>query len=292
MDKWGYIVASIVVISYLIRPIFAENRFMRINKRAACLIFAFLIFFILNGTPGSYRQGKKEYYQLTVYHFADTMQEKIIDRYLGKAYLPALHKMNIKLIGVFKPITNDTTADKIIYVLIPLKSLEQAKDLPVQLLKDKNYLETGKEYLDVVYNNPSYRRLEDILMEAFDMATTMQLPKLTSPKNERIYELRSYESPTEKLNINKVKMFNEGGEIALFKRLNFNAIFYAEVIAGSHMPNLMYMTSFENKTERDTHWKAFGESPEWINLKSMPEYQHNVSKAEVILTKAASYSDY
>ena len=74
--------------------------------------------------------------------------------------------------------------------------------------------------------------------------------------------------------------------------LNFNAIFFAEVISGSRMPNLMYMTSFENRNDRDAHWKAFGESPEWKNLSSMPEYQHNVSKAEVILTKAASYSDY
>jgi hypothetical protein len=159
-------------------------------------------------------------------------------------------------------------------------------------LKDKDYIETGKEYLEALYSNPPYQRMENILMEAFTMTPVMQLPKLTSPKNERIYELRSYESPTEKLNLNKVRMFNEGGEIALFKRLEFNAIFYAEVISGSHMPNLMYMTSFENKNERDAHWKAFVDSPEWKKLTSMPEYQHNVSKAEVILTKAALYSDY
>jgi hypothetical protein len=45
-------------------------------------------------------------------------------------------------------------------------------------------------------------------------------------------------------------MFNEGGEIELFKRLNFNAVFYASVISGSRMPNLMYMTSYESKADR------------------------------------------
>ena len=262
---------------------------MRINKLINCLIFSSLLFFSLSADGN----GKKsEYYQLTVYYFTDAAQEKIIDQYLEKAYLPVLHRKGFHTVGVFKPIANDTAATKIIYVLIPFSSLEQAKDLPAQLLKDREYTEAGKEYLDALYNNPPYRRMENILMQAFALAPTMQLPKLTSPKAERIYELRSYESPSEKLNINKVKMFNEGGEIALFKRLNFNAIFYAEVIAGSHMPNLMYMTCFENRNDRDAHWKAFFESPEWKNLTSMPEYQHNVSKAEVILTESAPYSDY
>ncbi|MES1218427.1 MAG: NIPSNAP family protein, partial [Bacteroidota bacterium] len=194
--------------------------------------------------------------------------------------------------GVFKPIANDTAVSKIIYVLVPFSSFEKARDLPLELLKDKDYLEAGNEYLNAAAKNPPYKRMENILMYAFPLAPAMQLPNLASPLKERIYELRSYESPTEKFNINKVKMFNEGGEIDLFKKLNFNAIFYAEVIAGSKMPNLMYMTSFENREQREAHWKAFGESPEWKSLKAMPEYQDNVSKAEVILTRAAPYSDY
>jgi NIPSNAP len=262
---------------------------MKLNKWLTCLVSFPLFFFSQYVKAGDI---KREYYQLTVYRFTDTAQEKIIDEYLEKAYLPALHRRGIHGVGVFKPIANDTATGKIIYVLIPFNSLEQAKNLPAQLLKDKDYIETGKGYLEALYSNPPYQRMENILMEAFTMTPVMQLPKLTSPKNERIYELRSYESPTEKLNLNKVRMFNEGGEIALFKRLEFNAIFYAEVISGSHMPNLMYMTSFENKNERDVHWKAFVDSPEWKKLTSMPEYQHNVSKAEVILTKATLYSDY
>ena len=87
-------------------------------------------------------------------------------------------------------------------------------------------------------------------------------------------------------------MFNEGGEIALFKRLNFNAVFYASVIAGSHMPNLMYMTSYENKADRDEHWKNFSSSPEWKKLTVMPEYQNSVSKNEQVFLHATTYSDY
>ena len=59
-----------------------------------------------------------------------------------------------------------------------------------------------------------------------------------------LYELRSYESPTEELHRIKVNMFNAGGEITLFKRLDFQAVFYADVLSGSQMPNLVYMVVF------------------------------------------------
>ena len=31
----------------------------------------------------------------------------------------------------------------------------------------------------------------------------------------------------------------------------------------AHMPNLMYMTSFDNMAARDEHWKAFSSDPLW-----------------------------
>jgi hypothetical protein len=118
-----------------------------------------------------------------------------------------------------------------------------------------------------------------------------EVPRLSSPRSERVYELRSYEGHTEKIYKNKVQMFNEGGEVTLFKRLGFNAVFYAEVLSGSRMPNLMYMTSFENRAARDEHWKAFVADAEWKKLSSMPEYQHNVVRNNIFLLHPAEYSD-
>jgi hypothetical protein len=118
------------------------------------------------------------------------------------------------------------------------------------------------------------------------------VPKLTSPKAERVYELRSYEGPTEKYYRNKVKMFNDGDEVGLFNRLGFNAVFYAKVLAGSRMPNLMYMTTFNNMQDRDKHWEAFSADPQWKILSSMPKYQNNVSKADIIFLRPTDYSDF
>ena len=120
----------------------------------------------------------------------------------------------------------------------------------------------------------------------------MKLPKLNSPNSERVYELRSYESATEKIFQNKVKMFNEGGEIDFFRRINFNRVFYSSVIDGSKMPNLMYMTTFENMADRDAHWKSFVDDPFWKTLSTMPEYQNNVSRNDITFLRPVSYSDF
>ena len=124
------------------------------------------------------------------------------------------------------------------------------------------------------------------------MAPQMQLPDLKGEKKNRVYELRSYESATEKIFTNKVRMFNDGDEIGLFKKLNFNAVFYSEVLAGSKMPNLMYMTCFENMADRDAHWKTFVDDPYWKKLSTMPEYQHNVSHIDITFLRPVEYSDF
>ena len=235
---------------------------------------------------------EREFYQLTVYHFSNASQEKVIDNYLQNALLPALHKINMKNVGVFRNRSNDTLADKTMYVLMPMKSLEEIMKIPSKLNSDKNYQAAGAEYMDAVYTTAPYSRMETILLHAFSLAPELQLPKLNGPKKDRIYELRSYESATEKIFKNKVHMFNEGDEIGLFKRLNFNAAFYAEVIAGGKMPNLMYMTCHENKAIRDANWKNFVDDPYWKKLSSMPEYQHNVSHIDISFLYPTEYSDY
>ena len=87
-------------------------------------------------------------------------------------------------------------------------------------------------------------------------------------------------------------MFNAGGEVVLFEELGFNAVFYAEVLSGDKMPNLMYMTTFKNQESRDEHWKAFGSAPKWKEISSMPKYQNNVSHIDRMYLYPTEYSDY
>jgi hypothetical protein len=250
-------------------------------------VFLLLAFFFHLSVSGQ----QQEFYEIRVYHLKTDAQEKTVDSFLKNAYLPALHKAGIQKIGVFKPVEPDT-ADRRIYVIAPYKNPTQIVATAEALLADKKFLENGKEYLDAPFNIPPFDRLESIVLKAFSHNPILQLPSLKGPRENRVYELRSYEGHSEKIFRNKVKMFNEGGEVALFKRLGFNATFYAEVVAGSRMPNLMYMTTFEDRTSRDEHWKTFGGDPEWKKLSSMPEYQNNVSKIDIYLIRPTEYSDY
>jgi hypothetical protein len=251
-----------------------------------CFILASITSMAADGT------ARQQVFELKVYHFKDSTQEKTIDSYLQNAFVPALHRAGISKVGVFKTIGNDTLTDKTLYILISFQSLEQFHKLGSVLAKDKIYLSAGSTFINASYEHPAFIRIESILLNAFPMSPRLELPSLQSPFNERVYELRSYESASEKNHHNKVAMFNEGGEIDLFKRLGFNAIFYGSVMSGAHMPNLMYLTSFENKTERDAHWKAFGSDPAWKKLSAMPEYQHNVSHIDIIFLRPTSYSDF
>jgi len=236
--------------------------------------------------------AKQELYSLKIYQLKSREQEEKVDKYLKDAYLPALHRHGIPEVGVFKPIGNDTAAIRRIYVLIPSRTFEELNALTGALTSDANYQTDAKEYLDAVYDNPPYLRIESIILQAFPGMPRHAAPKsLTTPHSERIYELRSYESPTEKYFASKVKMFNEGDEIGLFQRLGFNAIFYSSVISGAHMPNLMYMTSFANMASREEHWKAFGSDPAWKTLSASPEYQHNVAHIDIVFLHPADYSD-
>lgn len=257
---------------------------------AFILLITCSLFFTVNALAKG--KTKQEYYQLETYYFATPQQEALIDQYLEKAYLPALHGYGIKNIGVFKPIANDTAVTKSVYVLIAFNSWKQVLEITEKLQTNQDYKANGSAFLGAAFDSPSFKRKEISLVKAFSMAPKMALPALTAPLAERVYELRSYESASDNLYRNKVQMFNEGGEVALFKRLGFNAIFYGDVVAGAKMPNLVYMTSFNSMADRNAHWDVFRNDPEWKALSGNPVYQHNVSKADIILTRPAPYSDY
>ncbi len=250
------------------------------------VLLAFLPLLSLAAAP------KQEFYSIRIYQLKTAEQETRVDTYLQTALVPALHRMGIAEVGVFKPVGNDTAAIRRIYVLIPFKSLEQYLGLPSALEKDAQYGSVGKDYLDATYDNTPYIRMESILLQAFPDMPQHAIPiALKGPKAQRIYELRSYEGPTEKYFANKVQMFNQGGEIPLFQRLGFNAVFYASVITGSHMPNLMYMTSFDDTASREQHWKDFNADAFWKQLVASPQYQHNVSHVDITFLHPTEYSD-
>ncbi|MFS4467149.1 NIPSNAP family protein [Maribacter sp. 2210JD10-5] len=258
-----------------------------LNKTLPLFILLFTISF-----AGKAQHGPKEFYQLKTYIIKNEKQERTVDTYLENAFLPTLKRYGIKNIGVFKIIPNKYKKSDKIYVLIPFASLSQFEELEQYLITDKMHQTDGAVYLEAQYNDPPYERINSILMRSFIEMPKLQPSAVTGVRDQRVYELRSYESPTEATYKNKVDMFNAGGEVQLFSDLGFNAVFYAEVISGDQMPNLMYMTTFENMAERDSKWNAFSSSDKWTSLKAEEKYQNNMNKAAIMLLYPTEYSDY
>jgi hypothetical protein len=253
-----------------------------------CLFLSIILIVTLSAGANA---AARDYYQLKIYHYKSQDQETRLEQYLQQAYVPAIHRAGIKYVGIFKPVTQQENDQKI-YVFTPFSSLAKLAGIEQQLQTDAKYLADGKDYVDADYKNAPYDRIESIILQAFPGMPSMAVPNLTAAKADRVYELRSYESATEKYNVNKVRMFNVGDEIGIFKKLNFNAVFYSEVISGSRMPNLMYMTTFNDKADRDKHWDVFGKDPQWKSLTSNIEYNNNISHADMIFLHPTEYSDF
>lgn len=254
-----------------------------IFRPVACL---FLSLFSLSAT------AQKDIYEIRTYLLKSDRQVEATDQYLKNAYLPALHRLGIQHIGVFKPIANDTAMIKKIYVLVTYPSLENWRKTKSSLQHDKQYSKAAKPFAETDTSKIPFVRMESTLLEAFPKQTKLVPPDLKVDA-ETVYELRSYENPTDHLHERKVSMFNEGGETGIFKRLGFHAVFYAEVLSGSHLPNLMYMIVFENMHAHDDHWKAFRSDPEWKKLSADPTYENPISVSHIdsILMHRTDYSD-
>jgi len=203
-----------------------------------------------------------------------------------------MHRAGINNIGVFKPVQTDTASGKLVYVFIPYKTSEQYFNVITALEKDKVYAEAGKEFLDAPYDDPPFTRYESVFMKAFSFMPEMKAPVYTTPRNERIYELRSYESATIEKARKKIHMFNEGGEMAIFEKIGSNAVFYGQVLFGSLKPRLMYMTTYANMKSHDEHWAAFRAHPDWKVLSAKDEYKNTVTKANPYLLYPTDYSDF
>ena len=263
-----------------------------LTARRLSKVVGLLLFMSLALAASAYRgAAAREVYQLRIYHVQTKQQEERVEGFLQGAFLPKLRKLGIRKIGVFKPIGNDTATDRRVVVLIPYPSLAQLGRVAERLEQDAEFAKSSPTYWGATHNDPPYTRIETIQLESFTDQLRLRESPLRGPRPERVYELRSYESATEKQHLNKVHMFAQGGEIPLFERLGFNAVFYGRVTAGSHMPNLIYLTTFENQAARDAHWQSFGADPEWKKLSAAPEYQNNVSKIDYLFMYPTAYSD-
>ena len=223
----------------------------------------------------------REFYEWRTIRLKDTAKQKAFEDYMGEASIPALGRLGIGPVGVFKP----ESGEPLLHTLTPYKSLEQYIGTADALRRDAAYVKAAEAHANAPATDPAYDRIESSLLLAF-----AGMPKLQAPGNgSRLFEFRIYESHSRKANKKKIEMFNVG-EIEIFKRTGLTPVFFGESIIGARLPNLSYMLVFKDRAERDKNWGVFVKDPAWDKLKSTPGYADKeiVSKiTNVFLVPAA-----
>jgi hypothetical protein len=96
-------------------------------------------------------------------------------------------------------------------------------------------------------------------------------PASSAARAKRIFQLRTYESPSNQDHVRKVEMFH-AGEFEIFTKAGCHPVFFADTLIGSRMPSLTYMLSFADTAELDAKWEVFRNDPAWKKLSASPRY--------------------
>jgi hypothetical protein len=211
----------------------------------------------------------------------------VLDAYLKDAFIPGCKRAGCGPVGVF---AEPATAEAVrVHVLVVHPNGASAAGLAAKLAGDAEYLKAGKEYLEAKAADPVYARIESSLLAAIE-----GMPKLARPdvSKARLLNLRVYESHNERANAKKIEMFNTG-ELGIFRKDGLTPVLFGQSLVGSALPNLTYLLVFPDDDARKAAWDKFRADPEWIKLKSIPEYADKeiVSKITNVLLTPAKYSE-
>src|SRR5437764_12909299 len=129
--------------------------------------YAGLVAFVFMNAFSLVCHAQKDIYELLVYKLKTADQIAATDSYLKDAFIPAMHRLGIKQIGVFKPVANDTAEIKRIIVLVQYVSLDVWQKSKTNILNDAVYLTASKAFADADTAHLPYGRVESTIMEAF-----------------------------------------------------------------------------------------------------------------------------
>ncbi len=157
----------------------------------------------------------RQYYALRRYQLQNGTQRKLTDSYLKEALVPGLNRLGVNPVGVLSPQIGPESPS--FYVLLPYDSVETLVTIDFRLEKDSEYQKAAEPFLKTPAKDSAYARVESSLMLAFEGWPKLTVPPVTATHGGRVFELRTYESPTDQDHRRKVEMFHSG-EFDVFQR--------------------------------------------------------------------------
>jgi hypothetical protein len=199
--------------------------------------------------------------ELRYYHLRSGPQVQKTTNYLQHGLVPAAERAGIRPLGCFTSLIAPDTPFMLTLASYP--SMAAVQTAHEKLAADKDYQAARDEYNTV--GELSYIRMENSLLRAFPSFPSVTPPPAAETPASRVFEIRTYESPTETGQAKKIDMFGRG-EFDIFRRLHMLPVFAGQTIVGTHLPNLTYMLAFDDLAAREKCWNAFGADPQWQKL--------------------------
>jgi hypothetical protein len=213
----------------------------------------------------------REFYQIRRYHLQNGPQTALTESYFADALIPALTRMGMGPVGAFRLEFGSETP--IFYALIPSSSIEALVELDLRLAKDADFLKAAEPFWSAPATAPAFERVEVSMLAAFEGWPKITPPPSTAAKAKRIFQLRTYESPSDRDHVRKVEMFH-AGEFEIFVNAGCHPVFFGDTLIGPRMPNLTYMLSFADAADLDARWDVFRNDPAWKKLSADPHYSY------------------
>jgi hypothetical protein len=231
--------------------------------------------------------AKKEYIEVRKYTVKNAEKHAQFVGLCDNALIPALNRQNLKPVGVFVPLEGDEKYALNVFVVIPHPSSESFINANMRLLADDTYRKDAAPIFETTSKNPVYTDCVTYFLNTFPTTPVLETPPLGA---NRVFQLRLYRSFNIERHAAKVKMFDQGGEIPLFREVEMNPIFFGDVVAGNRMPCLMYMIGCPSLEKHTEVWRTFGRHPKWREISSKPEYADTATEIDAVILKPSAGS--
>jgi hypothetical protein len=234
--------------------------------------------------------GSPLVYELRRYRMHNGTMVSRFHGYVGDALVPALNRLGLAPVGAWNVALG--AEGPTLHLLLPHAGAASVVTLDERLAADADYRKAAEAVSSLPSGDPPYVRCDSSLHAAVPTMPGIEKPSGAVAGKDRIFELRTYRSHSKTGSRKKIEMFEQGGELAIFRRTGLATVFFSRDLVGAGLPSLTYMVAFADGAAREKAWATFGADAEWQKLRSQPGYADAeiVSGISSVLLRPTDYS--
>lgn len=203
---------------------------------------------------------KTRFYVVEQFLLENGSQPARIHEFFAKSLLPAMERVHKGPRIVMEALVAPHMPQ--VMMIFGIAALDQVYTISKALFADKEFSRAFDKW---EAGEAPFVTANSALLEATEYSPEIVMPE-KPPATPRIFELRTYHSPTAR----QAKALHErfaGPEIKIFHRVGVHPLFYSATVFGLNRPNLTYLIPFDSLAAREKAWNAFGADEEWVKVR-------------------------